>query len=243
MKLNHEVIGASWNDNDALWEVQVRNLKTKDVFVDRAEIFINGGGVLKYLDSCSLTCRAQLIKNSNWKWPDIEGLHDFQGTLCHTANYPARTILDGKRVAVIGVGSSGIQVTANIASKVSKLYTWVRSPTWITAGFAQKYAGPNGGNFRCEFSLFDMITPTDCLLDTEQQQQGFATDFEDYVQYTKNIEDELNQRFKFILNGTPEAREAKEVRGSKWLTSSTLIHMSCSSRPSRCERSSVDERT
>ena len=86
---------------------------------------------------------------SDWKWPEIPGLHDFKGILCHTANYPVGTILDGKKVAVIGVGSSGIQVTANIAPKVKHLYTWVRSPTWITAGFAQKYAGPNGGNFKC----------------------------------------------------------------------------------------------
>lgn len=95
---------------------------------------------------------------------------------------------------MIGVGSSGIQVTANIASKVEKLYTWVRSPTWITAGFAQKYAGPGGGNF--EYS--------------EQQKRNFAENLPEYVAYTKEIEDELNQRFKFILNGTPEAKEAKE---------------------------------
>jgi hypothetical protein len=58
--------------------------------------------------------------------------------------------MEGKRVAVIGIGSSGIQVTATIAPQVSKLYTWVRSPTWVTAGFAQKFAGPDGGNFNCK---------------------------------------------------------------------------------------------
>ena len=89
------------------------------------------------------------MHSSNWKWPDIKGLHDFEGVLCHTACFPSDLNLDGKRVAVIGVGSSGIQVTSNIASKVERLYTWVRSPTWITAGFAQKYAGPDGGNFAC----------------------------------------------------------------------------------------------
>ena len=95
---------------------------------------------------------------------------------------------------MIGVGSSGIQVTANIATQVKQLYTWVRSPTWITAGFAQKYAGPDGANF--EYS--------------EKQKRKFAENLPEYVRYTKEIEDELNQRFKFILNGTPEAREAKE---------------------------------
>ncbi|KAL6248698.1 hypothetical protein RBB50_004953 [Rhinocladiella similis] len=172
MKLNHEIIDANWDEDSATWSVQVQNLITNEVFVDQAEILINGGGVL-----------------NNWKWPEIEGLHNFEGILCHTANYPVGTVLDNKRVAVIGVGSSGIQVTANIAYKVKKLYTWVRSPTWITAGFAQKYAGPN---------------------DTDKQKRGFAENFLDYVAYTKAIEDELNQRFKFILNGTPEAQEAME---------------------------------
>lgn len=86
---------------------------------------------------------------SNWKWPDIEGLHSFKGKLVHSANYDTTIDLNAKRVAVIGIGSSGIQITSNIASKVKQLYTWVKSPTWITAGFAQKFAGPNGGNFHC----------------------------------------------------------------------------------------------
>lgn len=97
-------------------------------------------------------------------------------------------------MAVIGVGSSGIQVTASIASKVKRLYTWVRSPTWITAGFAQEYAGPEGANFSY----------------SEEQKHEFAEDFPKYVQLTKQIENELNKRFKFILNGTPEAEEAKQ---------------------------------
>lgn len=89
-------------------------------------------------------------RHSDWKWPDIPGLHSFEGKLCHTASYDTSIDLEGKRVAVIGMGSSGIQVTSEIAGKVSQLYTWIRSPTWITAGFAQNWAGPNGANFECK---------------------------------------------------------------------------------------------
>lgn len=32
------------------------------------------------------------------------------------------------------------------------------------------------------------------------------------MKYSKMIESELNQRFKFILKGTPDAQEAMEVR-------------------------------
>jgi cation diffusion facilitator CzcD-associated flavoprotein CzcO len=135
MKLKHEVIHALWNEEQGVWEVSVKNLSTGEVFIDTAEILVNGSGVL-----------------NNWKWPEIEGLHDFEGTICHTAAFNTKTDLTGKRVAVIGMGSSGIQVTAEIAPYVEHLYTWIRSPTWITAGFAQNHAGPNGANFECEFS-------------------------------------------------------------------------------------------
>lgn len=53
-------------------------------------------------------------------------------------------------MAVVGSGSSGVQTVASIYDDVEKLYTWVRNPTWITAGFAQKYAGKNGENIACE---------------------------------------------------------------------------------------------
>lgn len=47
MKLNHQVIGADWNDDEGLWYVKVRDLLSDTVFIDKGEILINGGGVLK----------------------------------------------------------------------------------------------------------------------------------------------------------------------------------------------------
>ncbi len=47
MKLSHEIIGAEWDEKDGLWNVKVRDLLSGSVFVDQAEVFINGGGVLK----------------------------------------------------------------------------------------------------------------------------------------------------------------------------------------------------
>ena len=47
MKLNHEVVNASWNDTDAVWEVSVKDLLSGNVFIETAEILVNGSGVLK----------------------------------------------------------------------------------------------------------------------------------------------------------------------------------------------------
>lgn len=58
--------------------------------------------------------------NSRWKWPDIPGLHSFMGKLVHTGNYPQDLNLAGKRVAVIGAGSSAIQVVPTIQPSKSR---------------------------------------------------------------------------------------------------------------------------
>jgi cyclohexanone monooxygenase len=54
--------------------------------------------------------------------PQFEGLDDFRGELYHTATWPAAGVdLAGKRVAVIGTGSSGIQVIPVIAETAREL--------------------------------------------------------------------------------------------------------------------------
>jgi hypothetical protein len=44
----------------------------------------------------------------------------------HSANYEEGYVLDGKKVAVIGAGSSGVQIVAAIQKKVDTLYHWIR---------------------------------------------------------------------------------------------------------------------
>jgi cation diffusion facilitator CzcD-associated flavoprotein CzcO len=49
MKLKHEVLGAKWDEERGVWEVEIKDLNTGTTFTDTAEVFINGGGVLKYV--------------------------------------------------------------------------------------------------------------------------------------------------------------------------------------------------
>jgi hypothetical protein len=51
---------------------------------------------------------------SNWQWPQIQDLQSFQGPLLHSAAWNNNVDLTGKRVAVIGNGSSGIQLVTAI---------------------------------------------------------------------------------------------------------------------------------
>lgn len=71
----------------------------------------------------------------------------------HSAAWDADYDLTDKTVAVIGGGSSAVQIIPSIQPKVKKLVPYLRSPVWITAGFGTKYAAPGGENFECESSL------------------------------------------------------------------------------------------
>ena len=63
--------------------------------------------------------------------PHIEGHEEFEGHWLHTGNWPKEVVdLTGRRVGVIGTGSSGIQVIPSIADKVEHLYVFQRTPSF-----------------------------------------------------------------------------------------------------------------
>ncbi len=68
--------------------------------------------------------------------PPFAGLDSFAGEIYHTAAWPHETVdFTGKRVAVIGTGSSGIQSIPIIAEQASQLYVFQRTPNYsVPAG-------------------------------------------------------------------------------------------------------------
>ncbi|GAA3522896.1 NAD(P)/FAD-dependent oxidoreductase [Amycolatopsis ultiminotia] len=68
---------------------------------------------------------------STTKQPDIDGIEDFAGQVVHTADWPAEGVdLAGKRVGIVGTGSSGIQVIPEIAAEVGRLHVFQRTPNF-----------------------------------------------------------------------------------------------------------------
>ena len=63
--------------------------------------------------------------------PDIPGADTFTGEVYHTGNWPHETVdFTGKRVGVIGTGSSGIQSIPEIAKQADQLYVFQRTPSY-----------------------------------------------------------------------------------------------------------------
>jgi cyclohexanone monooxygenase len=63
--------------------------------------------------------------------PPFAGMEDFQGPIYHTGEWPHEGVdFTGKRVAVIGTGSSGIQSIPLIAQEAEQLYVFQRTPNY-----------------------------------------------------------------------------------------------------------------
>lgn len=63
--------------------------------------------------------------------PEIEGLDSFAGALFHTARWDPSVELAGKRVGVIGTGSSATQIVTALAGKVERLSLFQRTAQWV----------------------------------------------------------------------------------------------------------------
>jgi cation diffusion facilitator CzcD-associated flavoprotein CzcO len=62
--------------------------------------------------------------------PSIPGMESFKGDMCHTARWED-VELKGRRVAVVGMGSSGVQLVCAIADEVSEVVHICRTPQWM----------------------------------------------------------------------------------------------------------------
>ena len=63
--------------------------------------------------------------------PNIEGVDTFKGEAFHTATWPHEPVsFEGKRVAVIGTGATGVQTIQEVAKTVGPLTVFQRTPNW-----------------------------------------------------------------------------------------------------------------
>ncbi|HWV13266.1 MAG TPA: NAD(P)/FAD-dependent oxidoreductase, partial [Sphingobium sp.] len=112
IRFNTEVLALRYDDAEAVWNVTVRG-KDGTEEVIRANAVINAHGPV-----------------NRWKWPDIPGREDFQGTMMHTATWDPSVRIEGKRVGIIGTGASAAQLIGAIADQVSDLTVFMRTRYW-----------------------------------------------------------------------------------------------------------------
>lgn len=80
----------------------------------------------------TLTCRYLVMATgclSTATKPDFPGMADFKGEILHTGTWPENPpAFAGKRVGVIGTGSSGVQVIPELAKVAGDLFVFQRTP-------------------------------------------------------------------------------------------------------------------
>ena len=65
--------------------------------------------------------------------PEFSGVEDFQGEVYLTGNWPHEGVdFTGKRVGIIGTGSTGIQAISEIAKEAERLIVFQRTPNYAT---------------------------------------------------------------------------------------------------------------
>src|SRR5699024_8998265 len=84
--------------------------------------------------------------------PDLPGVDDFAGEVYFTAQWPAREPeLAGKRVGVIGTGSSGIQAIPKLAERAGHLTVFQRTPNWSVPAFNRAFTEEDQERIRAEY--------------------------------------------------------------------------------------------
>jgi cation diffusion facilitator CzcD-associated flavoprotein CzcO len=81
-------------------------------------------------------------------YPAIEGLDAFTGTAFHSARWNHDVPLAGKRVGIIGTGSSAIQIVAAVVDEVAELALFQRTAQWIMPMGNPDYSEAEKAEFR-----------------------------------------------------------------------------------------------
>ncbi|MFP6747105.1 MAG: NAD(P)/FAD-dependent oxidoreductase [Alphaproteobacteria bacterium] len=94
--------------------------------------------------------------------PRFEGIEDFQGPSFHTGLWPKQAVsFEGKRVAVIGTGASGVQTIQEVAKTAGQLTVFQRRPNWCTPLNNRKIGGEEMAAIRASYpELFQRCRET-----------------------------------------------------------------------------------
>jgi len=177
VELNSKITSSIWDDDAGKWRIKVQKTDSVGSMTEvdvEADVVINGSGFL-----------------SKWSWPNIKGIETYKGTLVHSAAWDTSLDWTDKRVAIIGNGSSAIQILPQMQPKAKSITTYIRSPTWICSNFVAEFT-PNGTNFTY----------------TEEQKQKFREDPDELFKLRRSIEDAMNKFFYTLVKDSPEQKGA-----------------------------------
>ncbi|KJA28573.1 hypothetical protein HYPSUDRAFT_34011 [Hypholoma sublateritium FD-334 SS-4] len=205
IKLQHRLTCARWDESIGKWHLTIRKSRTSGPAM-------GSKGALKiptYDDWEEIHDVVDILflgvgSLSRWTWPNIMGLETFSGEVIHSAQWDTtehEKNWKDKNVAVIGVGSSAIQIVTALQPKVKHLSNYVRGQTWISSLFVQEQMLKLGGSASADMDRNYKFT------------EKTIESFKDPVFYQKvrtDIEIDLNLAHPATLVGNPAAGFARD---------------------------------
>ena len=113
IELSTEIKSARWDDTTKKWILELQ--KGDQVETRQTDVLISAAGLF-----------------TTPKLPEINGIENFTGEMFHTTNWNHDFDPLGKKIAVIGTGSTGTQLMPALAEKAEQLTVYQRTPNWIT---------------------------------------------------------------------------------------------------------------
>jgi 4-hydroxyacetophenone monooxygenase len=113
IRFNSEVTKAVWDEDTKHWQLEYRN----------------EAGVSTPMTARTIISASGLF--STPRLPDIRGIERFGGKIFHTTAWDHGVDLAGKRVALIGNGSTGTQLMPHVARSAKSLTVYQRTPQWV----------------------------------------------------------------------------------------------------------------
>lgn len=183
--LDTEVTACTW-DGDK-WVVELRR-QDGSTFTDFCDVLVNGTGIL-----------------NKWKWPDIEGREEFKGVIAHSAQWPQDLDWGGKKVAVIGTGSSSIQMVPKFAQDAQSVTIFMRNQTYIGPQI-----GSSISNKEADENAMDPQAAGKHHY-TGKEKERFRQDPEYHLKYRQAIERAVVSGFRAFYRGSEANLQAKVV--------------------------------
>jgi len=119
IQFDTRVVSATYDDATSRWTIRTQDGTTGAGNEVSAQFLIMATGCL-----------------SSARIPDFEGLDRFEGEMYHTGRWPHDGVdFTGKRVAVIGTGSSGVQSIPIIARQARELVVFQRTATYSVPAY------------------------------------------------------------------------------------------------------------
>ena len=118
IRYHHRVTAASWSTEDRRWTVDVTRGDT--------------GEQLQFTTDFLWMCQGYYNHEKPYQ-PQWEGLDRFQGLVIHPQQWPQELDLAGKRVVVIGSGSTAATLIPAIAQEAEHVTMLQRSPSYFLA--------------------------------------------------------------------------------------------------------------